>query len=93
MEETKGTIDLTSISRSPIHCPVATCHQMIGVTSVLTHFLRDHQHSFDGDFREITADTQALLLVNEQSFKREETNCLGVLAYAGADSGFVKLIP
>lgn len=89
--ENKGPIDLISISRSPIHCPVSTCHQMIGVTSVLTHFLRDHKQSFDGDFREIMADTQALLLFNDEYFKREQTSCLGVLAYAGTDQGFVNL--
>lgn len=82
-DETMRSNNLISICRSPIHCPVATCHQMIGVTSVLAHFLRDHKQTFDGDFREITADSRALLVFNEQYFRREQTSCLGVLAYAG----------
>lgn len=92
MQERKSpTVDPTSINRSPIRCPVATCHEMIMFTSVLTHFMRDHNQSFDGDFREITTDSPALLLFNERYFKREQTTCMGVLVYAGTSLGLVSI--
>lgn len=58
---------------------------------MLTHFLRDHNQSLDGDFREIAANHPVLLVFNEQFFKMDKTSCLGVLAYAGSSEGFAHI--
>lgn len=78
---------LIGICRSPVHCPVSACRQMIGVTTVLTHFLRDHRPTIGDDFQEVCADRRSLLVFYERFFERNDTAAVGVLVYAGRETG------
>lgn len=74
---------LLNISRSPINCPVTQCQQTVGVTSLLSHFLRDHKQTFPIDFKSTSGDNRSLLVFDQTIFKPHETICLGILAYGG----------
>lgn len=83
-----GDDRLVDICRSPVHCPVAECRQMIGVTTVLTHFLRDHRPAIGEEFQEIGAEQRSLLVLHERYFARNaDTTAIGVLVYAGRRAG------
>lgn len=77
---------LINISRSPINCPVTACSQTIGITSVLSHFLRDHKQCFPVDFQDIDGNRRSVLIFDESIFNYNENICLGILAYGGKDS-------
>lgn len=75
---------LLGICRSPVPCPIGTCRQMVGITGVLTHLLRDHSSTFGSDdIQEVYADQSSLMIVYERFFVRNDTNVVGVLIYAG----------
>lgn len=91
-KETKRTASLNSllnISRSPINCPVTLCKQTIGVTSILSHFLRDHKQTFPIDFKSTAGEDRSLFVFDQTIFTLNETICLGVLAYGGRKETFV----
>lgn len=82
-----GEDRLVGICRSPVHCPVAACRQMIGVTTVLTHFLRDHRPSIGEEFQEIGVDQRSLVVLHERFFALDnDTAVICVLVYAGTPS-------
>lgn len=77
---------LAQIDKTPIKCPISECSQLIGITSVMRHFLRDHRTKIPVDFHECYQDEQINLRFNESTLKYNETVCLGVLAYGGNES-------
>lgn len=75
---------LLDICRSPVPCPIGACRQMVGITGVLTHLLRDHSSTFGSDdIQELHADQSSLMIVYEQYFVRNDTSVVGVLIYGG----------
>ena len=71
-----------------IICPVTMCKQNFGITSILSHFLRDHKQHFSIDFQAVNEAQRVVLLFAENVLPFNETVCLGVLAYGGIDSRY-----
>lgn len=74
---------LAHIDKTPIKCPISKCSQLIGITSVMRHFLRDHRTKIPVDFHECYEGERIGLRFSESVLKHDETVCLGVLAYGG----------
>uniref|UniRef100_A0A1I8PY28 DUF4729 domain-containing protein n=1 Tax=Stomoxys calcitrans TaxID=35570 RepID=A0A1I8PY28_STOCA len=73
---------LWCISRSPINCPISACKCLLGVSSVLSHILRDHHDEIK--CQEIYLGNSCDLLFNPKDMIYGKNICLGVLAYGGA---------
>lgn len=78
----KKTPSLLTISRTPVQCPVTKCGRTVGVTSVLSHYLRDHNEELVVQCQEIYSG-RSLLIFDPTQFEFRENICLGVLAYGG----------
>lgn len=76
---------LLIISRAPVQCPVSKCQQTFGVTSMLSHYLRDHNKELYIQYKEIFSGERLLLVFDPNNFNFRENICLGVLAYGGID--------
>lgn len=77
---------LAHIDKTPIKCPISICSQLIGITSVMRHYLRDHRTRIPVDFHECYEGERIGLKFSENMLKHDETVCLGVLAYGGIES-------
>lgn len=74
------------ILRTPVICPVSKCARTIGVTSVLSHFLRDHnEEELKVECINLYAGGRSILLFDRNMFPFGENVCLGVLAYGGIE--------
>lgn len=76
---------LAHIDKTPTKCPISRCSQLIGITSVMRHFLRDHRTKIPVDFHECYDGERIGLKFSEGMLKYKETVCLGVLAYGGIE--------
>lgn len=83
-EYNQSSETLIQISRCPINCPVTLCQQTIGITSMLSHFIRDHKENF----RDIDGQCRSVLVINENSFPFNQVVSLGILAYGGVCSKY-----
>ncbi|XP_055841794.1 uncharacterized protein LOC129908967 [Episyrphus balteatus] len=83
--EVKAAASLTTILRTPVICPVSKCGRTIGVTSVLSHFLRDHNEDLTVECMNLYAEGRSLLLFDWDKFNFGENVCLGVLSYGGVE--------
>lgn len=72
-----------ALTRTPVQCPISVCNRTIGVTFVLSHFLRDHSEDFGVPCQEIYAGKRSVLIFDPNSLEFQENICLGVLAYGG----------
>lgn len=77
---------LAHIDKTPLKCPITECSQLVGITSVMRHFLRDHRTRIPVDFRECYEGERIGLRFTETMLKHNETVCLGVIAYGGIES-------
>lgn len=75
-----------NISRSPIKCPATSCSKIIGMTSLLSHFILDHNISKSIDFEDILKNQRSVLVFNDDNLIRNENICIGVLAYGGCEN-------
>lgn len=57
---------LAHIDKTPIKCPISNCSQLIGITSVMRHFLRDHRTRKPVDFLECYQDEKIYFRFNEK---------------------------
>ncbi|XP_054731287.1 uncharacterized protein LOC129239647 [Anastrepha obliqua] len=74
---------LLTISRTPVQCPIGACGRTIGVTSVLSHYLRDHSEDFGVQCQEIYGGKRSVLIFDPTTLEFRDNVCLGVLAYGG----------
>ncbi|XP_050331949.1 uncharacterized protein LOC126760394 [Bactrocera neohumeralis] len=74
---------LLTISRTPVQCPIGACGRTIGVTSVLSHYLRDHSEDFGVQCQEIYGGKRSVLIFDATTLDFRDNVCLGVLAYGG----------
>lgn len=74
---------LAHIDKTPIKCPITQCSQLIGITSVMRHFLRDHRTRIPVDFYECYEGERINCRFNESRLSHGEIVCFGVLAYGG----------
>lgn len=81
----KQSMSYLNISRSPITCPSSSCGKSIGMTSLLSHFVLDHLITKSVDFEDILKDQRSVLVFQDQSLKKDENICIGVLAYGGCN--------
>lgn len=79
----KKKVSLLTISRTPVECPVGMCRRTIGVTSVLSHYLRDHSEDFGIQCQEIHSGKRSILIFDPTTLEFRDNICLGVLAYGG----------
>lgn len=77
---------LAHIDKTPIKCPITECVQLIGITSIMRHFLRDHRARIPVNFLECYDGERIGLSFNESVLSHGETVCFGVLAYGGIQS-------
>lgn len=77
---------LAHIDKTPIKCPISECAQLIGITSIMRHFLRDHRTRIPVNFLECYDGERICLSFNESVLSHGETVCFGVLAYGGNKS-------
>ncbi len=77
---------LAHIDKTPIKCPISKCAQLIGITSVMRHFLRDHRTRIPVNFLECYDGERVCLRFNENALNHGETVCFGTLAYGGNES-------
>lgn len=77
---------LAHIDKTPIKCPISECAQLIGITSVMRHFLRDHRSRMPVNFIECYEGERVCLRFSESVLSHGETVCFGVLAYGGIES-------
>lgn len=77
---------LANIDKTPIKCPISECAQLIGITSVMRHFIRDHRTRIPVNFTECYDGERVCLRFNESVLSHGETVCFGVLAYGGIES-------
>lgn len=73
---------LTNLLRSPINCPVFPCNEMVGTTSVLSHFIQDHTQNMSVDFQDIDGTRRSILMFDENIFVHGEALCLGILCWS-----------
>ncbi|XP_055915613.1 uncharacterized protein LOC129948557 [Eupeodes corollae] len=85
-DDVKLTNSLTSISRTPISCPVSRCGSTIGVTSLLSHFMRDHNEDLTVEFMNLYTNGRAILLFERDMWNFGENVCLGILSYGGIEN-------
>ncbi|XP_037825910.1 uncharacterized protein LOC119613909 [Lucilia sericata] len=74
---------LLSLTRTPVQCPISICNRTLGVTFVLSHFLRDHSEDFGVPCQEIYAGKPSVLIFDPTNSDFHENVCLGILAYGG----------
>lgn len=74
---------LLSLTRIPVQCPISICNRTIGVTFVLSHFLRDHGEDFGVPCQEIYTGKRSVLVFDPTILEFRENVCLGILAYGG----------
>lgn len=74
---------LLTLTRIPVQCPISVCNRTIGVTFVLSHFLRDHSEDFGVPCQEIYANKRSVLVFDPTNLDFSENVCLGILAYGG----------
>ncbi|KAI8118922.1 hypothetical protein FF38_10194 [Lucilia cuprina] len=74
---------LLSLTRTPVQCPISICNRTLGVTFVLSHFLRDHNEDFGVPCQEIYAEKPSVLIFDPTNLDFHENVCLGILAYGG----------
>lgn len=79
----KKKVSLLTISRTPVQCPIAACERIIGVTSVLSHYLRDHNEEYGVQCEELYGGKRAVLIFNPICLDYGQNACMGVLAYGG----------
>lgn len=77
---------LAHIDKTPIKCPISECSQLIGITSVMRHFLRDHRTRIPVDFYECYEGERVNCKFNESRLSSGDIVCFGVLAYGGFKS-------
>lgn len=77
---------LAHIDKTPLKCPITRCAQLIGITSIMRHFLRDHKTRIPVNCLECYEGERVCLRFNESMLNHEETVCFGVLAYGGLES-------
>lgn len=77
---------LAYIDKTPIKCPISQCAQLIGITSVMRHFLRDHRTRIPVNFLECYEGERVCFRFKECMLSHGEIVCLGVLAYGGLES-------
>ena len=80
LQKKKSVLALT---RTPVQCPISMCNRTIGVTFVLSHFLRDHSEDFGVPCQEIYAGKRSVLIFDPNNLEFRENICLGILAYGG----------
>lgn len=68
---------------APFKCPLTNCKEIVGITSVLAHFIINHQQSDENvGFQMILEDEKICMLVMmEEYIQFEKIICFGVLAY------------
>ncbi|XP_036318041.1 uncharacterized protein LOC118733002 [Rhagoletis pomonella] len=76
-------VSLLTISHTPVQCPIGACGRTIGVTSVLSHYLRDHSEDFGVQCQEIYGGKRSVLIFDPTNLEFRDNVCLGVLAYGG----------
>lgn len=74
---------LVAITRSPVQCPISDCNRSIGITLVLSHYLRDHQEDFGVKCQEINLGKRSILIFDPSELDSGKNICLGMLAYGG----------
>uniref|UniRef100_A0A1A9VWH8 DUF4729 domain-containing protein n=1 Tax=Glossina austeni TaxID=7395 RepID=A0A1A9VWH8_GLOAU len=76
-------VKLLALTRTPVKCPITACNRTISITSVLSHYLRDHSEDFGVQCQEILSGKRAILIFEPGRLEFRENMCLGVLAYGG----------
>ena len=73
----------SNIRAAPFKCPLSNCKEFVGISSVLAHFIINHQQSDENvGFQMILEDEKLCMLVVMEEFIQFEKNiCFGVLAY------------
>ncbi|KAL9879595.1 uncharacterized protein ACN427_010376 isoform 2-T2 [Glossina fuscipes fuscipes] len=75
---------LWALTRTPVQCPITACNRTIGITFVLSHYLRDHSDDFGVQCQEILSGKRTILIFKPGNLEFRENMCLGVLAYGGS---------
>ncbi|CAO1433320.1 unnamed protein product [Diamesa hyperborea] len=73
----------TVCDAAPFKCPLSNCNELVGITSVLAHFIINHQQSEENvGFQMVLQDEKICMLVMMEEYIQFEKNiCFGVLAY------------